>query len=121
MAFTQKRLAGALTSGATQLSTTAAAVYTPGGSPSVTAIVKQIILCNTSNSSSPKVGIYVLPGSETTIANKYALFKNVQLDPNETLILNLSVVLTNGNNDDLYMVCDTATCVTATVYGIEES
>lgn len=119
MAFTQKRLAGALTSGATQLSTTAAAVYTPGGS--ITAIIKQIILCNTSNSSSPKVGIYVLPGSETAIADKYALFKNVQLDPNETLILNLSVVLTNGNNDDLYMVCDTATCVTATVYGIEES
>ena len=119
MAFTQKRLAGALTSGATQLSTTAAAVYTPLSG--ITAIVKQIILCNTSNSSSPKVGIYVLPSSETTIADKYALFKNVQLDPNETLILNLSVVLTNGNDDDLYMVCDTATCVTATVYGLEES
>lgn len=118
MAFTQKRLAGALTNSATQLTTLGTNIYTP--TSGVTAIVKQILLCNTT-STAKTVSIYILPTSQTTVADAFAIFKDVSLDGKETLILNTSLVLTNSAGDKLHMVASVDTSVTATVFGIEEA
>lgn len=120
MAFTQKRLAGALTSGATQLGDSAAQVYAPPSSPSTTTIIKQIILCNTSGATAT-ASIYILPTGQTTVADAFALFKEVSLDAKETLILNTSIVLTHPAGDKLFMVASATSSITATVFGIEES
>jgi hypothetical protein len=117
MAFTQKRLAGALTSGATQLTTAGANIYTP--TSGVTAIVKQILLCNTTTTAKT-VSIYILPTS-ASVGDAFAIFKDVSLDGKETLILNTSVVLTNSAGDRLHMLASVNTSVTATVFGIEEA
>jgi hypothetical protein len=119
MAFTQKRLAGALNSSASQLVALGSNVYTPSNSPtSTTAIVKQILLCNTT-ASAKTVSIYILPTS-ATVGDSYALFKDVSLDAKETLILNTSIVLTGAAGDRLHMVASADTSITATVFGIEE-
>jgi hypothetical protein len=118
MAFTQKRLAGALTSSATQLTTAGANIYTP--TSGVTAIVKQLLLCNTTTTAKT-VSIYILPTSQTTVADAFAIFKDVSLDDKETLILNTSIVLTNSAGDKLHMLASANTSVTATVFGIEEA
>jgi hypothetical protein len=118
MAFTQKRLAGALTSSATQLGDSAAQVYAPPSS--TTTIIKQIILCNTSGATAT-ASIYILPTGQTTVADAFALFKEVSLDAKETLILNTSIVLTNSAGDKLFMVASATSSITATVFGIEES
>lgn len=120
MAFTQKRLAGALNSSATQLLQAGSNVYTPGSN--VTTIVKQIMLCNTTTTAKT-VSIYILPTSVTSVADQYALFKDVSLDGKETLILNTSIILTKstGVEDKLHMVASADSSVTATVFGIEES
>lgn len=118
MAFTQKRLAGALTSGATQLTTAGANVYTVPSN--TTTIVKQIILCNTT-ASNKTVSIYILPTS-ASVGDAFALFKDVSLDGKETLILNTSIVLNQATNGDrLHMLASANSSVTATVFGIEES
>ena len=117
MAFTQKRLAGALTSGATQLTTGGTNIYTP--TSGVTAIVKQILLCNTTTTAKT-VSIYILPTS-ASVGDAFAIFKDVSLDGKETLILNTSVVLTNSAGDRLHMLASVDTSVTATVFGIEEA
>ena len=117
MAFTQKRLAGALTSGATQLTTAGTNIYTP--TSGVTAIVKQILLCNTTTTAKT-VSIYILPTS-ASVGDAFAIFKDVSLDGKETLILNTSIVLTNSAGDRLHMLASVNTSVTATVFGIEEA
>ena len=118
MAFTQKRLAGILNSSASQLLAAGSNVYTPGSG--VSTIVKQILLCNTT-ASAKTVSIYILPTSVTSVADQYAMFKDVSLDAKETLILNTSIVLTNSAGDKLHMVASNDSSVTATVFGIEES
>jgi hypothetical protein len=117
MAFTQKRLAGALTNSATQLTTAGTNIYTP--TSGVTAIVKQILLCNTTTTAKT-VSIYILPTS-ASVGDAFAIFKDVSLDGKETLILNTSVVLTNSAGDRLHMLASVNTSVTATVFGIEEA
>ena len=119
MAFTQKRLAGALTSGATQLTTGGTNIYTP--TSGVTAIVKQILLCNTTATAGVTVSIYILPTGQTTVADAFAIFKDVSLDDKETLILNTSIVLTNSAGDKLHFLASANSSVTATVFGIEEA
>lgn len=117
MAFTQKRLGGALTSGATQLTTAGVNIYTP--TSNVTAIVKQILLCNTTTTAKT-VSIYILPTS-ASVGDAFAIFKDVSLDGKETLILNTSIVLTNSAGDRLHMLASANSSVTATVFGIEEA
>jgi hypothetical protein len=118
MAFTQKRLAGALTSGAGQLTTAGTDVYTVPSAK--TTIVKQILLCNTS-AAAATASIYILPTS-ASVGDAFAIFKEVSLDPKETLILNTSIVLNQATNGDkLHIKASANTSITATVFGIEEA
>jgi hypothetical protein len=109
MAFTQKRLAGPQ---AMSTSLTDNIYTTPG---STATIVKQILLCNT-HTATATATLYV--GDYGAAAPAKMIFKAISLDPSETTILNLALVLATGEK-----ICGTATNtgVTITISGIEEA
>jgi hypothetical protein len=108
MAFTQKRLAGpaAMAASATNIYTT----------PSLsTTIVKQIMLCNT-NAATQTATLHVADSGSVAASNM--IFKAISLDPSETVILNLSLVL--GSSEKISGLAS-STSVTITISGIEEA
>jgi len=110
MAFTQKRLAGPQA-----MATSAVNIYTAPTSPATSAIVKQIMLCNT-DSATQTATLYV--ADYTAAAAAKTIFKAISLDPSETTILNLSLVLATG--EKISGLASNAG-VTITISGIEEA
>lgn len=110
MALTQKRLFGpaAAVTSATDDSTGRYLVPT-----STTAIIKQIILCNT-NSSSGTVKVAV--GTTATAANR--ILSDLTVAANETVSFNCSLVMAAG--EKLFFAAS-ATSITITVNGVEET
>jgi len=108
MAFTQKRLAGPQA-----MATSAGNIYTTPASTST--IVKQIMLCNT-DSATQTATLYV--ADYTAAAAAKTIFKAISLDPSETTILNLSLVLATGEK---ISGLASNVGVTITISGIEEA
>jgi len=108
MAFTQKRLVGPAA-----MATSATALYTAPGS--TTTIIKQIMLCNTD--SAPQTATLHIAAAGS-VANANMIFKAISLDPSETVILNLSLVLATGN---IISGLASHVGVTITISGIEEA
>lgn len=108
MAFTQKRLAGPVA-----MATSAGNIYTAPASTST--IVKQIMLCNT-DSLTQTATLYV--ADYTAAAAAKTIFKAISLDPSETTILNLSLVLATGEK---ISGLASNVGVTITISGIEEA
>lgn len=111
MAFTQKRLAGPAAMG-----TSATDIYTAPSSPATTTIIKQIMLCNTDASTARTATLHVAASGSVAAGN--TIFKAISLDPNETVILNLSLVLAAG--EKISGLASNA-AVTITISGIEEA
>jgi hypothetical protein len=108
MAFTQKRLWGPV-----PMATSATNTYV---TPNATAtIVKQILLCNTT-SAVQTATLHIAAQGSAAASNM--IFKAISLDPSETLILNLSLVLAAGN---IISGLATDVGVTITISGIEEA
>ena len=108
MAFTQKRLAGPAA-----MATCATDIYT---APALTTtIVKQIMLCNT-DTVARTATLHVAAAGSAAAGN--TIFKAISLDPSETAIFNLSLVLAAGEK---ISGLATATAVTITISGIEEA
>jgi hypothetical protein len=109
MAFTQKRLAGPVA-----METSATDLYT---APSeTTTIVKQIMLCNTDDEEARTATLHVAASGSVAAGN--TIFQAISLDPNETVILNLSLVLADG--EKISGLASNA-AVTITISGIEEA
>jgi hypothetical protein len=108
MAFTQKRLAGPVA-----MATSAGNIYTTPASTST--IVKQIMLCNT-DSATQTATLYV--ADYTAAAAAKTIFKAISLDPSETTILNLSLVLATTEKISGFA---SNVGVTITISGIEEA
>lgn len=108
MAFTQKRLVGpqAMTTSATNLYTAPA---------STTTIIKQIMLCNT-HTATATATLHIATAGSVAAANM--IFKAISLDPSETVILNLSLVLATTN---IISGLASNTGVTITINGVEEA
>jgi hypothetical protein len=108
MAFTQKRLWGPV-----PMATSATNTYV---TPNATAtIVKQILLCNTA-ATVQTATLHIATAGSAAASNM--IFKAISLDPSETLILNLSLVLAAGN---IISGLATDVGVTITISGIEEA
>lgn len=110
MAFTQKRLVGPAA-----MATSATNLYTAPASPATTTIIKQIMLCNTD--SAPQTATLHIAAAGS-VANANMIFKAISLDPSETVILNLSLVLATGN---IISGLASHVGVTITISGIEEA
>lgn len=114
--YTQTRLAGP-----TLLTTSYANIYTVGSGE--TTIVKQIMVCNT-HSAEVKFTLCLLKDGDTSAAEPDdVLFYEVALDPGETRLINLSLVMTYGaGGDAIYAKSITTTNkVTITISGIVET
>lgn len=110
MAFTQKRLVGPAA-----MATSATALYTAPTSPATTTIIKQIMLCNT-HTSTATATLHIAAAGSVAAANM--IFKAISLDPSETVILNLSLVLATGN---IISGLASNVGVTITINGVEEA
>ena len=117
MAFLQKRVAGTVTLAniATMATAPGSASYAPG--TGVTTIIKQVMLTNIT-SSTQQVSVWVFDGSGS-IAESDMVFHSLDLAAYETMLINLSLVMVNG--DGLYAGAGNASSVNMTVSGIEES
>lgn len=89
MAYTQTRLG----LGPDLLASTYGEIYNAGAS-AVTTIVKQIMVCNTDPSATITFSLCLLGSSDTTATEPNDLiFSAVALDPGETRLINLSLVM----------------------------
>jgi hypothetical protein len=110
MAFTEKRLAGP-----TNLSaTTETTLYTVPSSTS--AIIKQIVVCNTTVGA-VNFSLSLVPyGSSAATPNR--LFFNLSIAANETVFLDVSQAMTAG---DFISAYSSAANVTVTISGVENA
>lgn len=99
----------------TQLSTSAASVYTVGAG--ITAVVKQVLATNTTASAST-VSVHLVPTSGTATTSNL-LFAAVPVPPNSTLVIDLATVMNAG--DSLQAFAGNATTINLTVSGYEAS
>lgn len=98
------------------LANSVATLYTvPTGSTSFT-IVKEILLCNTTNTAR-EVTFYTLE-SGGSVADDRKIFTNVNIDAYSTVILEMSTVL-NGAGATLRGFASAASAISATVSGVE--
>lgn len=104
MPFTEKRLAGP-----TQLTTSAVAIYTVPANR--TTIVKQLVATNTSASAAT----FTLYIGTATAAN--AVFNATSVAANDSLVINLSQVLTTG--EVLRALASANTAINLTISGVE--
>ena len=91
-----------------------------------TAIVKQIILTNTTGSS--KTVTVRLKPANVSEASTHDIISAMTLNANETMAFNCSIVLNNNgstanstNSDQLTAFASSATSVNIAVFGVEES
>ncbi len=117
MAFLQKRVAGPVTlvDIATMATAPTAASYTAG--TGVTTIVKQMMFSNIT-SSTQQVSVWLFDGSGS-IADSDIVFHSLDLAAYETMLINLSLVMVDG--EAIYAGAGNASSVNMTVSGIEET
>ena len=117
MAFLQKRVAGPVTLAniATMATAPGSASYTAG--VGVTTIVKQIMFTNIT-SSTQQVSMWMFDGSGS-IADSDIVFHSLDLAAYETMLINLSLVMDDG--DAIFAGAGNASSVNLTVSGIEET
>jgi hypothetical protein len=111
MAFQEKQLGQARPA-----NTTAVSIYSPGAS--VTGIVKNIVVCNTSGASATMR--LFLDDDGTTYDETTALFWDVQLDADSSLQLDGHWGM-NDSSGNLAVRTDTNDALTFTVHGVEVS
>ena len=112
MAFTEKRLAGPTALSANTDTT----IYTCPTAQTTTTLVKQIVVTNTGVSATVFWVSLVPTGASVSAANR--LFNNVAIAANETIILDVSQVMTSG---DFLSARATAAGVNITVSGVENA
>ena len=110
MAFTQKRVYGPAA-----MVTSVANIHTSPSSPATSTIIKQILLCNTTGDVQTAT-LYVAAFGAAVPAKM--IFKAISLDPSETTILNLVLVLAAG---EIISGFASNAGVTITINGIEEA
>ncbi len=110
MAMTQTKLHASV-----QLGNSVATHYTVPGS--TTAIVKQIVLCNTT-ASNTTVDVHLVPSGGTAGVSN-ALLYNMTVDANSTLFVNVAAVM--ATSDFIAAKANLATTVTMHSFGIEEA
>jgi hypothetical protein len=112
--YTQTRLGA----GPDLLAETYGAIFTVGSGE--TTIVKQIMVCNTDSSATITFSLCLL-GSSDTLANEPndLIFSAVALDPGETRLINLSLVMVAS--EKIYGKASTASKITITISGIVET
>ena len=117
MAFLQKRVAGPVTLAniATMATAPGSASYTAG--VGVTTIIKQVMFTNIT-SSTQQVSMWMFDGSGS-IGDGDIVFHSLDLAAYETMLINLSLVMVDG--DAIYAGAGTASSVNLTVSGIEET
>lgn len=109
MAFTQTRLFGPVAAVTTATDSSAGRYLVPTGK---TAIVKQILFCNTSGTEySVRAGI----GTTSTAANRF--ISDVWVKGSETFVFNCNIVMTAGEK---LFITASDTSVTVMVNGILE-
>lgn len=115
MAYTQTRLG----LGPDLLANTYGEIYNAGAS-AVTTIVKQIMVCNTDSSATITFSLCLLGSGDTTATEPGDLiFSAVALDPGETRLINLSLVMVAS--EKIYGKASTANKITITISGIVET
>lgn len=115
MAYTQTRLG----LGPDLLSTSYAEIYNAGAS-AITTIVKQIMVCNTDTSATITFSLCLLGSGDTSATEPGDLiFSAVALDPGETRLINLSLVMVAS--EKIYGKASTASKITITISGIVET
>jgi hypothetical protein len=83
-----------------------------------TTIVKQIMVCNTDSSATITFSLCLLPAGTPAEPNDL-IFSAVALDPGETRLINLSLVM--GAGEGIYGKASTANKITITISGIVET
>jgi hypothetical protein len=112
--YTQTRLGA----GPDLLTESYVAIYTVGSGE--TTIVKQIMVCNTDSSATINFSLCLLPAGDTEPAEPNDLiFSAVALDPGETRLINLSLVMIA--TEGIYGKASTANKITITISGIVET
>jgi hypothetical protein len=113
--YTQTRLAGP-----TLLTGSFTNIYTVGSGE--TTIVKQIIVCNTDSLERTFTLCLLKDGDTSVVEPDDVIFSAVALDPGETRLINLSLVMTYGTGGDaIYGKASQANEITITISGIVES
>lgn len=110
MAFTEKRLAGPTVPTAN----TETAIYTCNTSVQTTTLIKQVMACYTGTGNT-SLSISIVPYGNVAGSNN-RIFSNTVLSANETILLDVSQVLTSG---DFISVLSNTGNTTITVSGIE--
>jgi hypothetical protein len=113
MAFTEKRLSGptALTAN------TETTLYTCPTAQTTTALIKQFVVTNTSGSAST-INISLVPsGGSAGASNR--LFNSLSVGANETILLDVSQVMTSG--DFISVKSGVGATINFTVSGIENA
>ena len=85
--------------------------------PATKAIVKEIAICNTTDTPYT-FSLYVVVSGQV-VANQYAIFKAVAMQPNETKIFGLTTVLEVG--DSIWALASTANVLSISASGVERS
>lgn len=109
--YTEKRLIHG-----TLLTTTVATLYTCS-SPVVKTIVKEIAVCNTTDIAYTFT-LYIIANGQVA-TDRYAIFKTVTMQPNETKIFGLSSVL--GVGDFIAAIASTANVLSISASGVERT
>ena len=112
--YTQTRLGA----GPDLLTTSYVSIFQVGSG--ATTIVKQIMVCNTDPSATITFSLCLL-GSSDTVATEPddLIFSAVALDPGETRLINLSLVMVAS--EKIYGKASTASKITITISGIVET
>lgn len=94
--------------------TTAASLYSPGAS--TTAIIKSIVVCNTTGGA-PAFRIFI-DDDGTTYDETTAHYYDAVMEANETLQIDTFWAM-NGSSGNLAVRTDTANAITFTAHGVE--
>jgi hypothetical protein len=97
------------------MATSATNIHTSPSSPATATIIKQILLCNTTGAVQTAT-LYV--AAVGAVSDAKTIFKAISLDPSETTILNLVLVLAAG---EIISGFASNAGVTITINGIEEA
>jgi hypothetical protein len=114
MAFTEKRLSGP----AVLTANTETNLYTCPTAQTTTTMIKQFVVTNTSASATATISISLVPVTQTAgTANR--LFNSLSLAANETVLLDVSQVMTSG--DFISAKSSASSTINVTISGVENA
>jgi hypothetical protein len=114
MAFTEKRLSGP----SVLTANTETNLYTCPTAQTTTTIIKQFVVTNTSASATATISISLVPVTQTAgTANR--LFNSLSLAANETVLLDVSQVMTSG--DFISVRSSAGSTINVTISGVENA